>query len=213
MSRAHGSLRFRAMGGSSRSGNESDGRHQPPKDWLDELADPSEHDASDGAKPAHASANPNDWMASLRDLDLTWNDAARAGERRPARSDDDWLQWLSAEFQTRADTEAGNGTAIDDLGASWRMLSDEDAAFDQDDDTALRPAETAEWTDADAGTSPPVTEPSAKPSPAPGRVRARARRRSRRWVALVAAAVVILVGGATALIAVAGRSGGGGPSP
>ncbi len=203
------------MGESSRSGNEPDGRHRPPEDWLDELAEPSEHEASEGgAKTAHDSASPNDWMASLRDLDLTWNDATRAGGRQPARPADDWLQSLSDEFQTRVHTQAGNGTAIEDRGASWHMLADEDAAFDEDDDTALPPAETAEWTNTDAGAAPPVTEQSAKPSPAPVRARARARRRSRRWVvAMVAAAAVLLLGGATALVALAGRSGSGRSTP
>ncbi len=199
-----------SMARTSRSGNDPDERHWKPEDWFDEDADAFETDAPLDAANGR---DPRDWKASLRDLELTWSDATRDGEERAAPPPDEWLQSLSDELQTRVDTEGRGGpTTADspDSGGWWR-LADEDAAFDVEDVPAPQPPETDERIDVSED-APPVTRRASKPVSAPVRARARAPRRSRRWVALVAAAAVLLLGGATALVALAGRSDTGKPS-
>ncbi len=198
------------MTGSARSGNEPDGQHRPREDWFDEDADTFETDAPPDAATGR---DPRDWKASLRDLELTWNDATRGGEEHAAPPPDEWLQSLSDELQTRVDTEGRGGTTTADSPDSggWWRLADEDAAFDVEDVPAPQPPETGERIDVSED-APPVTRRPGKPVTAPVRTRVRARRRSRRWVALVAAAALLLLGGATALVALAGRSDTGKPS-
>jgi hypothetical protein len=166
------------------------------------------------ATSVDAAADSGDWMASLRDLELTWNDATHAAEERPALVPDEWLQSLDEELETRADT-AGTGTTAPDSPESaawWHPPHDQDDAFDVDRVPASPRRETGDWIGGGPGDAPPVAEPSAKPSTAPVRAGARRGKRSRRSVALVAAAAVLFLGGATAVVALAGRSGGGRPT-
>ena len=198
------------MTGSARSGNEPDGQHRPREDWFDEDADTFETDAPPDAATGR---DPRDWKASLRDLELTWSDATRAGEERAAPPPDEWLQSLSDELQTRVDTEGRGGptTADSPDSGEWWRLADEDAEFDVEDVPAPQPPEAGERIDISED-APPVTRRPDRPSSAPVRRRARARGRSRRWLVVIAAVAVLLLGGATALVALAGRSDTGKPS-
>lgn len=202
------------MARTSRSGNGPDERHWNPEDWFIEDADAVETDVPPAAAKGRS---PGDWKASFQDLELTWNDATGAHEEHIAPPPDQWLQSLSDELETRADTERSGPTATaasPDSDAWWR-IADEGGESDVQDvqDVPPRPPETEEWIGEEAGDSPPVTPRAATPYTAPVHRRPRTHRRSRRWLVVTAAVAVLLVGGATAVVALAGRGGGGKPAP
>jgi hypothetical protein len=196
------------MAGSSRSGNEPDGRHGVSQDWLDDFADVTKRDVSrDAARADTRSSDIDDWIASLQDLELTWNTTTGAHEERSARPADDWLEALTDEFQTRGRTDAESGTATN-LAAWSRMASDEDAHVEVNDIPPQSPAETGEWFDTDPEDGPSVADGAGEPLDAPLPASTRAPR-SRRRLVIVAAAAGLLLGGATAVVALVGHGDGG----
>jgi hypothetical protein len=195
------------MGGSSRSGNEPDGRHGTSQDWLDD-ADLTNRDVSrDAADADTGSSDGDDWIASLQDLELTWNTTAGAQEERSARPADDWFEALNDEFQTRGRPEAESGTATD-LEAWSGMGSDEDAHVEVHALSPEPPAEEGEWFDAGPEDGPSVPDGAGEPLDAPLPASTRAPR-SRRRVVIVAAAAGLLLGSAVAVVALIGHGGGG----
>jgi hypothetical protein len=178
---------------------------------LGEYGDSSRVDVSTGAASStDASADLNDWVTSLRDLELTWNGAIQSAQEDTGRAHAEWLQPLSDEPQTRGETAAGGRTATADLpesGAWWQMLPDEDPAFDIDRAHALPPEDGDDWIDEISGDWEPLDDLSAKPFTAPPGADAPAPKRSRRRVAAVAAAAVLLAGGVVAFLALAARNG------
>jgi hypothetical protein len=167
----------------------SGGADENPTGRVDLSDDRSEAAVpAEDASTADAQSDPGEWIASFRDVHLSWDEPLRA--REPARWwDDEGSLSPEGDLHAGIDSDATGDDTGDspDLGAWWRASPDEQAVFGVDDSPAFQP-ETDDGTSATSAVAPSATATALGDMPKTGTARKRLVN-----IAAVAAVVAFLV--------------------